>query len=94
MNNRSAARATTSWRYEIRIEGHLGSRWTDWFDGMTLTTTSDGITVLAGPVVDQAALHGLLQKVRDIGLPLLSVTQVDPRSTCPPPDPDHSHPGD
>jgi hypothetical protein len=66
-----------SWRYEIRIKGHLGSRWATWFDGMTLTAMSDGTTVLEGPVVDQAALHGVLRKVRDTGLPLLSVTQVD-----------------
>jgi hypothetical protein len=64
-------------RYEIRIRGHLGSRWATWFDGMTLTAMSDGTTVLEGPVVDQAALHGVLHKVRDTGLPLLSVNQVD-----------------
>jgi hypothetical protein len=64
-------------RYEIRIRGHLGSRWATWFDGMTLTAMSDGTTVLEGPIVDQAALHGVLHKVRDTGLPLLSVNQVD-----------------
>jgi hypothetical protein len=64
-------------RYEIRIRGHLGSRWATWFDGMTLTAMSDGTTVLEGPVVDQAALHGVLHKVRDTGLPLLSVNPVD-----------------
>jgi len=64
-------------RYEIRIKGQLAARWAAWFDGMTLTTDDDGITVLEGPVVDQAALHGLLYKVRDLGLPLLSVTQLD-----------------
>ena len=64
-------------RYEIRIRGHLSSRWAAWFDGMTLTAMSDGTTVLEGPVVDQAALHGVLHKVRDTGLPLLSVNQVD-----------------
>jgi hypothetical protein len=64
-------------RYEIRLKGHLDPRWTAWFDGMTLITTSDGCTVIEGPVVDQAALHGLLRKVRDIGLPLLSLTQID-----------------
>jgi hypothetical protein len=64
-------------RYEIRLKGHLDPRWTAWFDGMTLTTTRDGSTVIEGPVVDQAALHGLLRKVRDIGLPLLSLTQID-----------------
>ena len=61
--------------YEIRLAGHLDQRWAEWFDGLTLTRQSDGTTVLHGPVVDQAALHGLLQKVRDLGLPLVSVTQ-------------------
>jgi hypothetical protein len=64
-------------RYRIRIKGHLASRWATWFDPMTLTAESDGTTVIEGPVVDQAALHGLLHKVRDIGLPLLSVTPLD-----------------
>ena len=66
-------------RYEIRLRGHLETRWAAWFDGMTLSYESDGSTVLSGPVVDQAALHGLLQKVRDIGLLLVSVTYVEPR---------------
>ncbi|HEY3923720.1 MAG TPA: hypothetical protein VGL75_04100 [Acidothermaceae bacterium] len=65
--------------YEIRLKGHLGSRWSAWFDGLTLTEDSDGTTAIRGSVIDQAALHGLLQKVRDIGLPLVSVTRVDPR---------------
>jgi hypothetical protein len=65
-------------RYEIRLKGHLDSRWAAWFDGLSLTNESDGTTLLCGPVVDQAALHGLLQKVRDIGLPLVSVTQIHP----------------
>ena len=65
-------------QYEIRLKGHLDSRWSAWFDGLTLTEDSDGTTVIHGSVVDQAALHGLLQKVRDIGLPLVSVTRVDP----------------
>ena len=65
-------------RYEIRLKGRLPARWAAWFDGMTLTTTDDGTTVLAGPVVDQAALHGVLQKVRDLGLPLISLTALDP----------------
>ena len=64
-------------RYEICIGGHLDARWAAWFDGLALTHDSDGTTVIHGPVVDQAALHGLLQKVRDIGLPLVSVTRVD-----------------
>jgi hypothetical protein len=62
--------------YEIRVEGHLDSRWTAWFDGMSLTNASDGTTVIRGPVLDQSALHGLLQKLRDIGPSLISVTQV------------------
>ena len=64
--------------YEIRVKGHLDSRWGPWFDGMGLTHERDGTTLLHGPVVDQAALHGLLQKIRDTGLPLVSVTQVEP----------------
>jgi len=72
-------------RYEIRLKGHLDARWSDWFDGLSLTRESDGITLLEGPVVDQAALHGLLQKVRDTGLPLVSVTPVPP-GTSPVPD--------
>jgi hypothetical protein len=59
--------------YEIRLKGHLEARWVDWFDGLTLTQHSDGTTVLSGSVVDQAALHGLLAKVRDLGLPLIAV---------------------
>ena len=65
-------------RYEIRLKGHLGSRWAAWFDGLSLTNESDGTTIIYGPVADQAALYGLLQKVRDLGLPLVSVTQVQP----------------
>ena len=65
-------------RYEIRLEGHLSSRWASRFDGMTLTTHEDGTTVITGRVVDQAALHGLLQKVRDLGLPLVSVNSLEP----------------
>ncbi len=63
-------------RYEIRLKGHLDSRWAAWFDGLSLTNQSDGTTIIHGLVIDQAALYGLLQKVRDIGLPLISVTQV------------------
>jgi hypothetical protein len=65
-------------RYEIRVKGHLDTRWGAWFDGMTLSHDGDGTTLIHGPVVDQAALHGLLAKVRDIGLPLISVTEVEP----------------
>jgi hypothetical protein len=62
--------------YEIRIRGHLEPRWASWFDGLTLTQDPDGTTVIRGEVADQAALHGLIQKVRDIGLPLVSVTST------------------
>ena len=65
-------------RYEIRLKGHLDSRWVTWFDGLTLTTCSDGTTTIQGVVVDQSALHGLLQKVRDVGVPLISVNRVEP----------------
>jgi hypothetical protein len=62
--------------YEIRLRGHLEARWAKWFDGLAITLDEDGDTLLTGPVVDQAALHGLLKKVRDVGLPLLSVNPV------------------
>ena len=62
--------------YEIRLKGHLDDRWADWFGGMTITLEDNGDTLLTGPVVDQAALHGLLKKVRDLGMPLVSVIQV------------------
>ena len=65
-------------RYEIRLKGHLDARWAAWFDGLTLTHDSDGTTIIHGPVADQAALHGLLQKARDLGLPLISVNHVEP----------------
>jgi hypothetical protein len=64
--------------YQIRIKGHLGCGWTDWFGGLTITLEEDGDTLLTGPVVDQAALHGLLKKVRDLGMPLISVIRVEP----------------
>lgn len=66
-------------RYEIRLKGHLDARWADQFEHMSFTHVSDGTTILAGLVVDQAALYGLLRKVRDLGLPLLSVVQVNPK---------------
>jgi hypothetical protein len=74
----STGRRHEARRYEIRLKGHLDTRWAAWFDGLTLTNESDGTTLIQGPVADQAALHGLLQKVRDVGLPLVSVTQVEP----------------
>lgn len=61
---------------QIRIKGHLGAQWTEWFDGLAVIPEEDGNTLLAGPVVDQAALHGILKKVRDLGMPLLSVNFV------------------
>lgn len=63
--------------YEIRIRGHLGREWTDWFGGLSITLEVDGDTLLTGTVVDQAALHGLLRRVRDLGMPLISVTRVE-----------------
>ena len=65
-------------RYEIRVEGVLDQRWSDWFDGMQISSQSGGVTVIAGPVVDQAALHGLLAKVRDLNLPLISIRRIEP----------------
>ena len=64
--------------YEIRIKGHLDNRWAGWFGGLAVTLADNGETLLTGPVVDQAALHGLLRKVRDLGMPLLSVDRVQP----------------
>lgn len=64
--------------YEIRLKGHLDDRWSDWFESMTITLEEDGNTLLTGSVIDQAALHGLLKKVRDLGLPLVSVSPVEP----------------
>ena len=78
-------------QYEIRLDGHLDQRWAAWFDGLTLTRRSDGTTVLRGPVVDQAALHGLLQKVRDLGLLLVSVAQVEPDQPDQPNQPHQPH---
>ena len=62
--------------YQIRLEGHLHPRWTKWFEGLTVTSAENGDTLLTGPVVDQAALYGLLRKVRDLGLPLVSVIRL------------------
>jgi hypothetical protein len=67
-------------RYEIRLKGHLDGRWAAWFDGLSLSREDDGTTTIHGPIADQAALHGLLQKVRDTGLPLVSVTCVERES--------------
>jgi hypothetical protein len=67
--------------YQIRIKGHLGGQWKNWFEGLTITLEENGETLLTGPVVDQAALFGLLRKVRDLGLPLVAVNHVKPEQT-------------
>ena len=64
--------------YQIRVMGHLGREWTDWFEGLAITPEDNGETLLTGPVVDQVALHSLLKKIRDLGMPLLSVNRVPP----------------
>lgn len=69
---------STAQHYEIRIKGHLDARWGDQFEGLTITLEENGDTLLSGPVADQAALHGLLKKVRDLGMPLVSVGPVKP----------------
>ena len=74
-----------SGQYEIRVQGHLAGRWATWFDGLTLTRENDGTTLIRGTAVDQAALHGLLQKVRDTGLQLVSVTQIESDTPAKPP---------
>ena len=77
MNDHHTADRPDQGRYEIRLAGQLDSRWAEWFDGLQLSHESGQITVLSGEVADQAALHGLLQRVRDLGLPLVSVTRLD-----------------
>lgn len=67
--------------YQIRIRGHLDRRWRDWFEGMSISLEDNGDTLITGPVIDQAALHGLVKKVRDLGLPLISVNRIDPGKT-------------
>lgn len=63
--------------FQIRIQGHLGQQWKNWFDGLTIALEEDGSTLLSGPIIDQSALHGILKKIRDLGMPLLSVNFVD-----------------
>jgi hypothetical protein len=65
--------------YQFRINGHFGQKWMNWFEGFTVTLEEDGNTVLSGTVVDQSALHGILKKIRDLGMPLLAVNQVEPK---------------
>jgi hypothetical protein len=67
--------------YEIRLKGHLDGKWVAWFEGLAITLEEDGNTLLTGPVIDQAALHGLLKKVRDLGMPLVSINPVEPGPT-------------
>ena len=84
MNEISTSGCREARWYEIRLRGHLDSRWTAWFDGLSHSNEIDGTATISGPVVDQAALHGLLQKVRDIGVSLISVIQVgDEQSDLP-----------
>ena len=90
MNTPSTDREHHAGWYRIQVKGRLASRWNTRFDGMTLTARADGTTVIEGPIVDQAALHGLLNKLGDLGLPLLSITQMDPATPTgpiPPPAP-------
>ena len=77
--NRQSTDLDDSRRYEIRIQGHIDRRWAARFDGLPMRQEVDGTTVLAGVIADQAALHGLLERIRDLGLPLVSVTRIDPR---------------
>jgi hypothetical protein len=78
MNDLPTGQDLGAGRYEIRVQGHLAPRWAAWFDGMSLTVQDDGTTVLHGAIADQSALHGLLRKLSDIGLPLISVTPTAP----------------
>jgi hypothetical protein len=77
-NNDSPAANSEPTAYHIRIKGHLGAQWSDWFEGLTITLEEHGDTLLSGPVADQAALHGLIKKVRDLGMPLISIMCVEP----------------
>jgi hypothetical protein len=80
-------------RYEIRVKGRIAACWSAWFDGLDVVASADGTTVISGPVVDQAALHGLLQKVRDVGIPLLSLTELPDRTAGEPASPNpHGEP--
>lgn len=93
MSDASTSRHHGPRQYEIRVKGHLDSRWAAWFDGLSLTNDSDGTTLIQGVLADQAALHGLLHKLRDIAVPLVSVAQVGPPNPrCPPSDPGSPQP--
>lgn len=81
MTTSDAGRADTPARYDIRLQGHLAPRWSAWLDDLELVVEPDGTTVLRGVLTDQAALHGLLTRLRDLGLPLLSVVRVEPEAT-------------
>lgn len=72
----------TTLDYQIEVKGHLDSRWTDWFDGLTIAHLANGNTLVVGSIRDQAALHGVLTKIRDLGLPLIAVNCLDPESTA------------
>jgi hypothetical protein len=88
VNTGSTCQSHEPVRYSIRVQGRLDARWSAWFDGMTLTAGTDGTTVMEGLVVDQAALHGLLARIRDLGIPLLSMVPLaatDPAPVPPPP---------
>jgi hypothetical protein len=84
-NPPSHAQAAQPAVYQVRIQGHLSGQWSGWFGGLTITQEDNGETLFTGPVVDQAALHGLLRKVRDLGLPLVSVIRVEPGRAADPP---------
>jgi hypothetical protein len=90
-NGQPGAEEPAAPRYEIRVKGHLGSRWACRFEGMNLTAEDDGTTVIRGPVVDQAALHGLLQTLRDFGITLLSLIPLPADAAVDQPDDSHNH---
>ncbi len=78
MSDNRSAESDLPMIYQIRLKGHLGCEWTEWFEGLTVSLEANGETLLTGPVADQAALYGLLRKVRDLGMPLLSVNRIEP----------------
>ena len=91
MNNSEPDRPRKSSCYEIRLQGRLDQRWSTWFDGLILSTDEAGTTTLRGPVTDQAALHGLLARVRDLGVPLISLRRLE-NDACEPTTPSRSQP--